>query len=132
MNYSFSGPNLRAAGVDYDVRAMNPYSSYEEFDFIIPIGTNGDTYDRFMVRDGEMWESLSIIRQAMEKLEKLEDKTTFHADVPDFYLSPKEEVYNDMEALIYHFKIVMGETDVPKGEQNQYARTRGRRRPMGR
>jgi NADH-quinone oxidoreductase subunit D len=116
LNYSFSGPNLRAAGVDYDVRAMNPYSSYEEFEFIIPVGTHGDTYDRFMVRDGEMWESLSIIRQAMEKLEKLEDKTTFHADVPDFYLPPKEEVYNDMEALIYHFKIVMGETDVPKGE----------------
>src|SRR5438552_17667338 len=63
-----------------------------------------------------MWESLSIIRQALEKLENLDDKTSFHADVPEFYLPPKEEVYNEMEALIYHFKIVMGETDVPKGE----------------
>src|SRR5436190_11180280 len=116
LAYSFTGPNLRAAGVDYDVRAMNPYSSYEEFEFIIPVGTNGDTYDRFMVREQEMWQSLSIIQQAMDKLEKLEDKTSFHADVPDFYLPPKEEVYNEMEALIYHFKIVMGETDVPKGE----------------
>ena len=116
LAYSFSGPNLRAAGVDYDVRVMNPYSGYQEFEFDIPVGTNGDTYDRFMVRQEEMWQSMSIIRQALEKLKKLEDKSTFHADIPSFYLPPKEDVYNDMEALIYHFKIVMGETDVPKGE----------------
>ena len=115
LQYSFSGPNLRAAGVDYDVRAMNPYSSYEEFDFIIPVGTNGDTYDRFMVREEEMWQSLSIIKQAIEKIKK-EPAGIFHADVPDFYLPPKEEVYNNMEALIYHFKIVMGEDNIPKGE----------------
>jgi NADH-quinone oxidoreductase subunit D len=112
LNYSFSGPNLRAAGVDYDVRVMNPYSSYEDFDFKIPIGLNGDTYDRFMVRQDEMWESLSIIRQAIDKL----PDGPYHAQVPEFYLPPKEDVYNNMEALIYHFKIVMGETDVPKGE----------------
>jgi len=116
LNYSFSGPNLRAAGVDYDVRVMNPYSSYEDFEFDIPLGTNGDTYDRFMVRQEEMWQSLRIINQAVEKLKKLDDKTSFHADIPSFYLPPKEEVYNNMEALIYHFKIVMGETDVPVGE----------------
>ena len=112
LNYSFSGPNLRAAGVDYDVRVALPYSSYEDFDFIIPVGINGDVYDRFMVRQEEMWQSLSIIRQAIDKL----PDGPYHADVPDFYLPPKEEVYNNMEALIYHFKIVMGETDVPKGE----------------
>jgi NADH-quinone oxidoreductase subunit D len=112
LNYSFSGPNLRAAGVDYDVRVAKPYSSYEDFDFIIPIGTNGDVYDRFMVRQEEMWQSLSIIKQAIDKL----PEGPFHADVPEFYLPPKEEVYNNMEALIYQFKIVMGETDVPKGE----------------
>ncbi|MBL7928189.1 MAG: NADH-quinone oxidoreductase subunit D [Bacteroidia bacterium] len=116
LQYSFTGPNLRAAGVDYDVRVMNPYSSYEEFDFIIPVGTQGDTYDRFMVRQQEMWESLSIIRQAIEKLDKLEDKTSICGDVPEFYLPPKEDVYNTMEGLIWHFKIVMGETDVPTGE----------------
>jgi NADH-quinone oxidoreductase subunit D len=116
LHYGFTGPNLRAAGVDYDVRVMNPYSSYEEFEFIVPIGTNGDTYDRFMVREQEMWESLSIIKQAMVKLDKLEDKTSYHADVPEFYLPPKEEVYNNMEALIWHFKIVMGETTIPVGE----------------
>ena len=112
LNYSFSGPNLRAAGVDYDVRVMNPYSSYEDFDFIVPVGTSGDVYDRFMVRQEEMWQSMSIIRQAIEKL----PDGPFHAEVPDFYLPPKENVYQNMEALIYHFKIVMGETDVPKGE----------------
>ncbi len=116
MAYSFSGPNLRAAGVDYDVRVMNPYSSYEEFNFTIPIGTNGDTYDRFMVRQREMWESLSIIQQAIDKVNALEDKTSFHGNVPEFFLPPKEEVYNSMEALIWHFKIVMGETTIPKGE----------------
>ena len=115
LAYSFSGPNLRAAGVDYDVRAMNPYSSYEEFDFIVPVGTQGDTYDRFMVRQQEMHESVKIIRQALEKIKK-EPSDVFRADVPEYVLPPKEEVYNDMEALIYHFKNIMGETEIPKGE----------------
>jgi NADH-quinone oxidoreductase subunit D len=112
LDYGFTGPNLRAAGVDYDVRVAFPYSSYEDFDFSIPIGENGDTYDRFMVRLEEMKESLSIIKQAIAKL----PDGLIHADVPEFYLPPKEDVYNKMEALIYHFKIVMGETDIPKGE----------------
>jgi NADH-quinone oxidoreductase subunit D len=112
LNYGFTGPNLRAAGVDYDVRVMTPYSSYEDFDFIIPVGTQGDTYDRFMVRHEEMRQSLRIIQQAMDKM----PEGPCHADVPDFYLPEKQDVYNKMEALIYHFKIVMGETDVPVGE----------------
>lgn len=116
LAYGFTGPNLRAAGVDYDVRVMNPYSSYNDFDFVIPVGTNGDTYDRFMVRDREMWESLSIIRQAIEKLDQMADKSTYHANVPEFFLPEKEEVYNSMEALIWHFKIIMGETKIPVGE----------------
>jgi NADH-quinone oxidoreductase subunit D len=116
LDYGFTGPNLRACGVDYDVRVANPYSSYDEFDFIIPVGQSGDTYDRFMVRQQEMWESLSIIRQALDKLDKLSDKTTFQADAPDWVLPPKEEVYSAMEPLIWHFKIVMGETEVPVGE----------------
>lgn len=116
LAYGFTGPNLRAAGVDYDVRVADPYSSYQDFDFEIPIGRSGDVYDRFTVRQAEMRQSLSIIRQALEKLEKMQDKTTYHADVPDWVLPPKQEVYNDMEALIYHFKITMGETEVPVGE----------------
>ncbi len=122
LNYGFTGPNLRAAGVDYDVRVAQPYSSYEDFDFKIPVGTTGDVYDRFMVRNGEIWESLSIIRQALEKIEKIEkefpeQKEIFYAQEADhFHLPPKEDVYTKMEALIYHFKIIMGEIDAPKGE----------------
>ncbi len=115
LDYSWSGPLLRAAGVDYDVRAMNPYCSYDEFDFEVPVGTTGDVYDRFLVRNEEMKQSMRMIQQALDKIEK-EDPTIFHADVPEFYLPPKEEVYNNMEALIYHFKIVMGEIDTPVGE----------------
>ena len=99
MSYSWSGPLLRATGVDYDVRAMEPYSSYEDFDFEVPVGVNGDVYNRFLVRNEEMWQSLRMIEQALAmKLEK-EPTDIFHADVPDFYLPPKEEVYNNMEAL---------------------------------
>jgi NADH-quinone oxidoreductase subunit D len=101
MAYGFTGPNLRAAGIDYDVRVAQPYSSYEDFDFIVPVGKSGDT-----------WESLSIIRQALAKL----PEGPIHADVPDYYLPPKEDVYNNMESLIYHFKIVMGEVPVPVAE----------------
>lgn len=115
LSYSWSGPLLRAAGVDYDVRAMNPYSSYEEFDFEVPVGQDGDVYARFLVRNEEMWQSLRLIEQALAKLEK-EPGDIFHADVPEYYLPPKEEVYNNMEALIYHFKIVMGEIDTPVTE----------------
>ncbi|MCO5230330.1 MAG: NADH dehydrogenase (quinone) subunit D [Chitinophagales bacterium] len=112
LNYGFSGPNLRAAGVDYDVRVMNPYCSYEDFDFKVPVGSSGDCYDRYCVRQAEIWESISIIKQALKNL----PDGDFHADAPDFYLPPKQEVYNVMEGLIYHFKIVMGELPVPVGE----------------
>ena len=115
LNYGFTGPNLRATGVDYDVRAMNPYSSYEDFDFEVPVGTKGDTYDRFLVRGEEMWQSLSIIKQALQNL----PEGAFHADAPHYYLPEKEQVYGNMEALIYHFKIVMGEIDAPVGEVYQ-------------
>ena len=112
LSYGFTGPNLRAAGVDYDVRVAAPYSSYEDFDFMIPLGTAGDTYDRFMVRQQEIWESLKIIEQAYKNL----PEGDYHANVPKFFLPEKADVYTKMEALIYHFKIVMGETDVPAGE----------------
>lgn len=112
LEYSFTGPNLRAAGVDYDIRVQEPYCSYEDFDFDIPVGSDGDTYDRFMVRQEETRQSFNIIKQAYENL----PDGPFHADVPEFYLPRKEDVYNKMEALIYQFKIVMGETPIPKGE----------------
>jgi NADH-quinone oxidoreductase subunit D len=118
LAYSVTGPNLRAAGVDYDVRVTDPYSSYEDFDFKIPVGTTGDVYDRFIVRNIEIGESMSIIQQALEKLKDL-DPNVYHADVPEFYLPDKKDVYTKMEALIYHFKIVMGESAILPGEVYQ-------------
>ena len=112
MNYGFTGPNLRAAGVDYDVRVANPYSSYEDFEFDIPVGVSGDTFDRYMVRMEEMWQSMRIIEQAIKNM----PDGSFHANLPEFFHPPKEQVYSEMEALIYHFKIVMGETEIPSGE----------------
>ena len=118
LNYGFTGPNLRATGVDYDVRVHNPYSSYEDFDFVVPVGTTGDNYDKWLVRSQEMWQSLSIIEQAFRKVKDMSsaESEVFHADVPEYYLPEKNDVYTKMEALIYHFKIIMGETKIPVGE----------------
>jgi len=112
LNYGFTGPNLRATGVDYDVRVAEPYSSYQDFDFIVPVGISGDTYDRFMVRQIEILESYKLIKNAYENL----PEGSYHADIPEFYLPEKADVYTKMEALIYHFKIVMGEQNIPAGE----------------
>lgn len=138
MNYGFTGPNLRAAGIDYDVRKANPYSSYDDFEFDVPVGESGDTYDRFCVRLQEVKESLKIITQA---LKNLPEGNIYHADVPEYYLPPKEAVYTEMESLINHFKIVMGEYPVPaqevyhavegaNGELGMYLITDGTRTPF--
>lgn len=112
LNYGITGPCLRAAGVDYDVRVMNPYSSYNDFDIVVPVGTQGDTYDRFCVRQEEIWQSIKMIKGCIENL----PEGPYHMDVPEFYLPPKDQVYSEMESLIWHFKIVMGEVNVPVGE----------------
>lgn len=112
LSYGFTGPNLRATGVDYDVRVMEPYSSYEDFEFKVPVGTSGDCYDRYCVRQAEIWESISIVEQALANL----PDGPFYADAPGFVFPPKQDVYNNMEALIYHFKVVMGEWPMPAGE----------------
>jgi NADH-quinone oxidoreductase subunit D len=121
LNYGFTGPNLRATGVDYDVRVHTPYSSYEDFDFIIPVGTTGDNYDRWMVRSQEMWQSLHILEQAYQKVQEFKgaEAEVYHADVPEYYLPDKKDVYTKMEALIWHFKIIMGEINMPIGEVYQ-------------
>ncbi|HRO75381.1 MAG TPA: NADH-quinone oxidoreductase subunit D [Crocinitomicaceae bacterium] len=112
LDYSFTGPNLRAAGVDFDIRVAQPYCSYQDFEFDIPVGSDGDTYDRFMVRQEEIRQSYNIIKQAYENL----PEGNYHADLPEFYMPRKEDVYTKMESLIYQFKIVMGETPIPVGE----------------
>ena len=118
LSYGFTGPNLRATGVDYDVRVHSPYSSYQDFDFKVPVGSTGDNYDRFLVRNAEMYESISIIKQAYQKIQNFKgaEADIYHADVPEYYLPKKQDVYTKMEALIWHFKIIMGEIDLPKGQ----------------
>ncbi|HMN31870.1 MAG: NADH-quinone oxidoreductase subunit D [Chitinophagaceae bacterium] len=115
LNYGFTGPNLRATGIDYDIRVAHPYSSYEDFELSIPVGSTGDVYDRYLVRNEEIWQSFSLIQQALAKLKDL-DPSIYHADIPAFYLPEKKDVYTKIEQLIYHFKIVMGETEIPVGE----------------
>lgn len=112
LDYGFTGPNLRATGVDYDIRIAQPYCSYGDFDFRIPVGVNGDTYDRFTVRQEEIRQSFQLMKNAYENLP--EGKT--HADVPEYFLPQKQDVYSKMEQLIYQFKIIMGEVPIPKGE----------------
>ncbi len=112
LEYGFSGPNLRAAGVDYDLRKNEPYLSYEDFDFKVPLGTTGDVYDRYMIRMIEMEESLKIIEQAVNNL----PDGPWHADIPEVFLPEKKDVYSNMEAMIYHFKIIMHGILPPKGE----------------
>ena len=113
INYGVTGPPLRAAGVLYDVRKAYPYSSYEDFDFEIPLGKNGDVYDRYLVRLQEMRQSNRIVRQAGEKLPEGPVAAT---DAPLVVPPAKEEVGKDLAALIRHFKIMEGGFAPPRGE----------------
>lgn len=115
LEYGFTGPNLRATGVSYDVRKADPFSSYSDFDFDVPTGSTGDAYDRYMVRMLEMEESMKIIKQAIENL----PEGPHHADVPEIYLPEKKHVYSSMESMIYHFKIIMHGIRPPVGEVYQ-------------
>jgi NADH-quinone oxidoreductase subunit D len=113
LGYSLVGPIARAAGVPYDVRKAFPYSGYETFDFTVPTGTNGDVYDRYLVRIEEMRQSLRICRQALERI-----TPTGQFDVQDYRIvpPPKDRVYTEMEALIQHFLIYSQGFTVPAGE----------------
>ena len=112
INYGVTGPPLRAAGVYYDVRKAYPYSSYDEFDFEIPLGTEGDVYDRYLVRLKEMRQSARIVKQAAERL----PDGPVTADVPRVVPPAKEAVGKDLAALIRHFKIMEGGFEPPCGE----------------
>jgi NADH-quinone oxidoreductase subunit D len=107
-----TGPLLRAAGNPWDLRKAMPYSSYEDFEFLIPVGTEGDNYDRFAVRLAEMKESVKIIRQALDGL----PEGRFITDDRKVALPPRHELATSMEALIHHFKLVTEGFRVPPGE----------------
>lgn len=110
--YGLTGPNLRATGVSYDVRKAFPYCGYEEFDFDVPVGTNGDVYDRYMVRIKELQEAHKIARQALERV----PDGDFTVQDGKISLPPKPLVRESMEALIHHFKLVSEGFKVPAGE----------------
>jgi len=111
-----SGPSLRGSGVDYDVRKYFPYSSYDEFDFQVPVRTEGDCYARYLCRVAEMRESLKIVRQAMEKIPS---DGPIRADAPGIVAPQREKMKIEMEALIYHFKIYTEGFAPPPGEVYQ-------------
>ena len=112
INYSLSGPMLRASGVPWDLRKDLPYLGYETYDFDVPVGEHGDVYDRFLVRLEECYQSNRILAQA---LDRLPDGPINVAD-PRVILPPKSRAMNDMEAMIYHFKQVMEGVKAPVGE----------------
>jgi NADH-quinone oxidoreductase subunit D len=115
INYSLSGPMLRASGVDYDVRKDRPYLDYETYDFEVPVGEHGDIYDRYRVRLEEMYQSNRILSQALDRLEKLKGAPINVSD-PRVILPPKSRAMSDMEAMIFHFKQVMEGVKPPAGE----------------
>ena len=136
IDYGLSGPSIRGSGVKWDIRKSEPYSSYDELDFIVPVGEKGDVYDRYIVRIEEMRQSNEIVRQAMDNL----PAGKLNADIPDVVPPQKEEIKSSMESLIHHFKIVTegicppaGEVyvsiEAPKGELGYYIVSDGTKNP---
>jgi NADH-quinone oxidoreductase subunit C/D len=113
IDFGFTGPCLRACGVPFDVRKSNPYLGYETYDFDVPIAEGGDTFARYLVRMEEMRQSLRILQQAIDR--GLPPGPVI-VDDPYVALPPKERVYNEMESLIYHFKLIMHGIQPPVGE----------------
>jgi len=112
---SATGPTLRASGVDIDLRRDAPYSGYENFKFKVPLGQNGDVFDRYMCRVQELRESIGIVKQALDGMPEGPTK----ADAPKVVLPDREKMKTQMEALIYHFKIITEGFSVPPGEVYQ-------------
>jgi NADH-quinone oxidoreductase subunit D len=112
LDLGVTGPMIRAAGLAWDIRKSEPYSGYEKFDFEIPTRKEGDVFARYQVRMDEMRQSARIIQQALEGM----PEGPFKADAPKILLPDREKMKTQMEALIYHFKIVTEGFAVPKGE----------------
>jgi len=112
ISAGITGPNLRATGIDYDMRKTNPYYYYDNFDFDVVVGSYGDVYDRIMCRFEEMVQSIRIIRQAMKQL----PGGPINIDKPSIILPDKKDVYGNIEGLMNQFKLVMDGVKVPEGE----------------
>jgi NADH dehydrogenase I D subunit len=138
VNWGFTGPTLRGSGVDYDVRKYFPYDAYDQVEFDVPVGKEGDVYARYRCRMEELRQSVRIIKQCIEKLPK---GPIMAPDAPKFTLPPKDKVLKDMEAMIHHFVMLtkgpitapVGEiyssVEVPKGELGFYIVSDGSGRP---
>ena len=137
INYGLSGPMVRASGVAFDIRKDFPYLDYETYDFDVPVGTNGDVYDRFLVRMEELRQSVRILVQAAARL----PDGPVNVDDPRLILPPKSKATSEMESMIHHFKLVMegprppvGEVYVPvespKGEKGYYFVSDGTSKPV--
>ncbi|TAK31301.1 MAG: NADH dehydrogenase (quinone) subunit D [Chloroflexota bacterium] len=107
-----SGPSLRASGVDWDIRKSTPYSGYEQYEFDVPLGTNGDVYDRYMVRMEEIRQSLRIVDQALQRI----PEGSYMCAERKMVLPPRAELATSMEAVIHHFKLVTEGYHTPAGE----------------
>jgi NADH-quinone oxidoreductase subunit D len=136
ISFGVTGPVLRASGVNYDVRKAYPYSSYDEFDFIVPLGERGDVFDRYVVRLQEMRQSNRIIDQAVNRL----PDGPVNTYAPEYVRPEKEDAQNDIAALIRHFKLMeegirppvgeaYGAVESPKGELGFYVVSDGSNRP---
>ncbi|MDR4509000.1 MAG: NADH-quinone oxidoreductase subunit D [Candidatus Brocadiaceae bacterium] len=112
VDYGLSGPSLRGSGVNWDVRKAEPYSCYDKYDFTVPLGKNGDVYDRYRVRIEEMYQSNRIVQQGINLI----PKGNFIARIPDITLPSKEDVSTKMESMIHHFKIITDGIKPPEGE----------------
>lgn len=139
ISYGISGPQARASGIDWDIREKEPYSRYDDFDFDVIIGLNGDVFDRYLVRMEEIRQSIKICYQTLDKMP--EGEVNIDAD-SGYILPPLDEVYNSIEGLIYHFENIMpnrgmeppiGEayvpTESPNGELGFYIVSDGTRTP---
>ena len=136
LDWGFSGPNLRASGFAWDLRKAQPYDAYAEMDFDVPVGKNGDCYDRYLIRMYEMRESVKIIRQCLERMPLGRAMTDNRKISPP----PRGDMKRSMEDLIHHFKLYTegyhvpaGETytavEAPKGEFGVYLVSDGTNRP---
>ena len=112
VSFGLSGPPLRGSGVDYDLRKAQPYSAYPKCEFSVPLGKNGDTYDRYWIRVQELYESVKIIRQCLEQMQD----GPIMADVPSVTLPPKQRVFTNLESMIQQFKLFSQGFDAPPGE----------------
>ncbi len=110
--FGLSGPTLRGSGVDYDLRKLSPYGAYDKVEWTVPLGTKGDTYDRYWIRIEEMKESSKIIKQCLDQL----PEGDYIAYLPQIVVPPKDRVFTDMESMIYQFKLFTDGFRAPEGD----------------